>query len=263
MRAVPVLMKVALVSDASALPGRTDPADAAAGMESAAAFLRYHSGLEITPLPVESRDGSLAEAITALDPAFTAVCLHHTRPEHVDAVREGLAHRQPYLPVLDTGDDGAAVTMVAALINAVRRARATLAGTRVLILDARAAPGIGALLTAAGARDLTFADSRTAGADLDDPPVRYDALIDLSAGAIATTGRPGPHRLHPLLALPGLLSVAVRRRIGIEVTNRFAAAHALARLAPPGRLLPDARDPRVTATIYDAAAGPVRPRRPR
>jgi malic enzyme len=272
--------RVALVCDTGARAEHSDP-------ESAAAFLRYHSGLEITPLTVDARDGSLAEAIAELGPGYTAVCLHHARPEHVDAVRRRLSRSQPDLPVLDTGDDGGAVAMVAALINAVRRARATFAGARVLIIDADAAPGIGALLTAAGVRDLTFADRRTADAVLDDMPAHYDALIDLSIGATGPHGRrpglvppditltfepgadepgpgaivaTGPNRVHPLLALPGLLSVAVRHRVGIDVTDRFAAAHALARLAPPGELLPDARDPRITAAVYDAAARPVRPR---
>lgn len=225
--------RVALVSDA-------DP-------EAAAAFLRYHSGLEITPLSVD-------EAISGLDPAYAAVCLQHTRPEQADAVRRA----QPDLPVLETGDDGAAVTVVAALINAVRRARATFAGIRVLVIDADAAPGIGALLTAVGARDLTFANAVPV-----DLPAPYDATVDLTAPDATLTFEPGagPHRVHPLLALPGLLSVAVRRRSGIDVADRFAAAHALARLAAPGELLPDLRDPRITAAVHDAAAGPARSRR--
>ncbi|WP_030438970.1 hypothetical protein [Actinoplanes subtropicus] len=234
--------RVALVGDAGAAPEHAE-------------FLRYHSGLEITSVSVD-------EATAELDSGYAAVCLQHIRPDEIDAVRIRLARSQPDLPVLDTGDDGAAVVVVAALINAVRRARALLAGIRVLVIDADAAPGIGALLTAAGARDLSFAGSRTADAVLDDLPVRYDALIDLSIGAdprgITLTFEPGatgPQQLHPLLALPGLLSIAVRRRVGIDVTDRFAAAHALARLAPPGDLLPDAGDPRITATIYDAAAG--------
>ena len=137
------------------------------------------------------------------------------------------------------------------------------------------APAIGALLTAAGARNLTFADSRLAkGATLGDTPAPYDILIDLSAADTGPPpwmdelaaprivlalncvdgepGRSGAPGLHPMLALPGLLSAAVHRRITIDVTNRLAAAHALASLAPPGQLLPDPLDPRITATVHAA-----------
>lgn len=258
--------RVALVSDASALPLGTNPAAALVGMESAAAFLHHHSGLDVTPLPVDARHADLADTVAALGPGFTAVLLQHTRAEYADAVRRRLSRVQPHLAVLDTGDDAIAVTVVAALLNAVRQAAAPLSGSRVLIVGARTAPGIGALLAAAGARDLTFADGRTTD-------VAYDVLIDLSVSetdapaitlaigsaapeaaptAVVATGRPGPGQLHPLLALPGLLSAVVHGRVSIDVTDRLAAAHALAGLAAPGRLLPDALDTRLAATIYAA-----------
>jgi malic enzyme len=249
--------RVALVSDASALPEGTDPAAALVGMESAAAFLHHHSGLDITPLPVDARRASLADTVAALSPGFAGVCLHDTSAEHADAVRRRLHPVQPDLPILDTGDDAAAVTMVAALLNAARQANTSLQDSRILIIDAHTAPTIGALLIAAGARDLSLADTMPAPAAVpDDGPLPHHVLIDLSAAdavppywghhaetpyialtgsstarrpqptAIVVTGRPGPHQLHPLLALPGLLSAAVHRRISVDVTSRLAAAHA-------------------------------------
>lgn len=285
--------RVALVSDASGLPKGTDPAAALVGLESVAVFLHHHSSLDITPLPVDTRPDRLPDTVAALTPGFAAVCLHHTRPEHVDAVRHRLSHLRPRVPVLDTGDDATAVTLVAALLNALQQASTQLAASRVLVVDAHTAPEIGALLTAAGARDLSFADTRQAPPEEpDDLPVP-DVLIDLSTtdtvapawgagrdspritltvsvdarrtgdAAVVATARPGDtNQLHPLLALPGLLIAAVHRRITIDATGRLAAAHAIAGLAAPGCLLPDPLDTRVAAAVNAAITAPLRPRRP-
>jgi malic enzyme len=243
-------------------------------MRTVADFLNHHSGLEIAPVPV---DASLEDTVAALSPRYAAVCLHHANAEQADAVRDRLRSRQPALPVLDTGDDATAVTVVAALLNAARQAGIPLPGSRVVVVDALTVPETAALLTAAGVRDLTFVDSRVpvAGA-LGDVPARYDVLIDLSmpdsddprwvddlappaisltvgsVDADAAPRRPGSHRLHPLLALPGLLSASVHRRITVDIGHRLAAAHALARLAGPGHLLPDPLDPHLTTAVHAA-----------
>ncbi|MFF5289243.1 hypothetical protein [Paractinoplanes globisporus] len=269
--------RVALVSDASGLRAGAEAATALAGMEPVAAFLNHHSGLEIALLPVDTRQAALEDTVAALTPGFAAVCLHHTSTARADAVRDRLDRLRPVLPVLETGDDSAAVTVIAALLNAVRQTHVPLSASRVLVIDAHTVPEIAALLTATGVRDLTFADSRlTVDATPGEVPVRYDVLIDLSVADSVppqwvddrdpphinltmngrdddtATGPARPNRLHPLLALPGLLSVSVHRRMTIDIGHRLAAAHALARLAGPGRLLPDPLDPRLTATVYAA-----------
>lgn len=284
--------RVALVSDASSLPEGTDPAAALVGLESVAAFLHHHSQLDITAVPVDTRHSSLADTVAALSPGFAAICLHHTRPESVEAARRRL-HRRPVV-VLDTANDATAVTLLAALINAVQRAGTHLAASRIIVIDPHTAPDISVLLTAAGSRHLTFADSRQMpAAALIDLAEQGDVLIDLSGidaalasavdrlapprialtlsdtahqprpDAVVATTRPGdPRQLHPLLALPGLLTAAVRHRNAIDLTARLAAGRALVQLAGNENLLPDPLDARVTAAVSAAVAPHLRHHRP-
>ncbi|MFI1066624.1 malic enzyme-like protein [Streptomyces spororaveus] len=255
--------RIALLSNASAVAdlGPLPAAVVLPALESAAAHLRRTTGLDIYPLPINAdTPEDFAATAAALAPGFAALCLSHTHPAYVGAVRAALEHTDT--PVVDTTSHAHAVAVTAAALNALRHKAIPAGEARVTLTGAHHGGDLSGLLTAAGIRTLTLHQS---GAPLVDPAGPADLLIDLTGVPAPRDGTPvlracpqnlpplgaTASRAHPLHALPALLSAAARTR-RLTPHSLLAAAFALAELAGPGRLLPSVDEPGLAQALASA-----------
>jgi malic enzyme len=263
--------RVALISDASAVLGfEALPADAVLpALESQAVHLRRATGLDVFPLPVAaSRVEDVAQAVRLLAPGFTAAVLVHTRLDRVTTTRSILGPTPPAL-LLDAVNDGLAVAIAAATVNALVNRGTNPPNARVVVVDPAAGGDLTGLLIASGVGDLTLFDPFAHRADaLRDIADQADLIVDLTAFATPPPGVPvlrarpdtppafattttAPRPLH---ALPGLLTAATTTRRPITTHARVAAVHALIENTPRDALLPPTDQPGLTIAVAAAAA---------
>ncbi|MGC0415849.1 malic enzyme-like protein [Embleya sp. AB8] len=262
--------RVALISDASAVLGfEALPADAVLpALESQAVHLRRATGLDVFPLPVATPQvDDIARAVRLLVPGFAAVVLVHTRLDRVTGTRAALGNTPPVL-LLDAINDGLAIAIAAATVNALVNRGIDPLRARVVLVDPDAGGDLAGLLIASGIADLTLFDPFGHRADaLRDVAGDTDLIVDLTAFATPPPGVPvlrarsdtppafaatttGPRPLH---ALPGLLTAATTSRRPITMHARVAAAHALIENTPRDALLPSTDQPGLTAAVAAAA----------
>ncbi|MGC0417948.1 malate dehydrogenase (oxaloacetate-decarboxylating) [Embleya sp. AB8] len=263
--------RIALISDASAVLGFDAlPADAVLpALESQAVHLRRATGLDVFPLPVATpRVEDIAQAVSLLAPGFAAAVLVHTRLDRVTTTRSLLGPTPPVL-LLDAVNDGLAVAIAAATVNALVNRGVNPLSARVVLVDPAAGGDLTGLLIASGIADLTLFDPFAHRADaLRDVAEGTDLIVDLTAFATPPPGVPvlrarpdtppafpattsGPRPLH---ALPGLLTAATTTRRPITLPARVAAAHALIENTPRDALLPATDQPGLTAAVAAATA---------
>ncbi|MFI6588576.1 malic enzyme-like protein [Embleya sp. NPDC050493] len=268
--------RVALISDASAvLDFEALPADAALpALESQAVHLRRATGLDVFPLPIATPHvEDIAQAVRLLAPGFAAAVLVHTRPEHVSTTRTILGPTPPIL-LLDTLNDGLAVAIAAATVNALVNRGVNPLDGRVVLVDPARGGDLTGLLIAAGIADLTLFDPfGPGGGTLHKVAAEADLIVDLTGLATPPEGVPilrarpeapppfaaattGPRPLH---ALPGLLTAATATRRPITALARVAAVRALIEGTPRNALLPAPDQPGLTAAIAAAATHVLTP----
>ncbi|MGW1998019.1 malic enzyme-like protein [Embleya sp. NPDC001921] len=268
--------RVALISDASAvLDFAALPADAALpALESQAVHLRRATGLDVFPLPIATPHvEDIAQAVRLLAPGFAAAVLVHTRPEHVLTTRAILGPTPPVL-LLDTLNDGLAVAIAAATINALANRGVQPLGGRVVLVDPARGGDLAGLLIASGIADLTLFDPfGPGGGTLRTVAAEADLIVDLTGLATPPEEVPilrarpeAPPRFaaattgpRPLHALPGLLTAATTTRRPITARARVAAVHALIEGTPPDALLPAPDQPGLTAAVAAAATHALDP----
>ncbi|WP_329280991.1 malic enzyme-like protein [Streptomyces sp. NBC_01451] len=257
--------RIALISNASAVAdlGPLPAATVLPGLESTAAHLRRATGLDIHPLPVTAHTPQdLATTAAALAPGFAALCLSHTHPVYVAAVRAALEHTGT--PVVDTTGHAHAVAVAAATLNALRHKAVPTRTARVILAGADRGGDLCGLLLALGVSSLTLHEP---GAPPKDPARPADLLVDLTGLPAPEDGTPvlraspqelpplqgTAHRPHPLHALPALLATAAHTR-RLTHHNLLTATRALAGLAGPGQLLPSIDQPGVAQALTAALA---------
>lgn len=255
--------RIALLSNASAVAdlGPLPAAVVLPALESAAAHLRRATGLDVYPLPVTAdTPEDFAATAAALAPGFAALCLSHTHPAYVGAVRAALEHSGT--PVVDTTGHAHAVAVTAAALNALHHKAIPAGDARVILTGAHRGGDLSGLLLAAGIRTLTLHQS---GEPLVDPAGPADLLIDLAGVPAPQDGTPvlracpqdlpplhaTTYRAHPLHVLPALLSAAARTR-RFTPHSLLTAACVLAELARPGQLLPAVDEPGLTQALASA-----------
>lgn len=158
---------VAIVSDGSALLGLGDqgPAAALPVMEGKAALLKEFSDVDAWPICPVSRDpDELVRTVSDLATAFGAINLEDVAAPRCFAVERRLRDELD-VPTFHDDQHGTAVTVVAALRNALRLTDRAVAETSVVISGAGAAgSAVARLLLEEGypAEDLVVCDSRGA-----------------------------------------------------------------------------------------------------
>ncbi|WP_406278264.1 malic enzyme-like protein [Embleya sp. NBC_00896] len=269
--------RVALISDASAVLGFDAlPPDAVLpALESQAVHLRRATGLDVFPLPVAAPHvDDLAHAVRLLAPGFAAAVLVHTRLDHITTTRANLGPTPPVL-LLDAVNDGLAIAIAAATVNALVNRGVHPSRARVVLVDPARGGELTGLLIASGIADLTLFDpfGRGGAGALRDIAGEADLIVDLTAFATPPPGVPvlrarpdappafaatttGPRPLH---ALPGLLTAATTTRLPITAYARIAAVRALVEHTPDGALLPPTNHPGLTAAIAAAASRALDP----
>ncbi|HXT43726.1 MAG TPA: hypothetical protein VN748_06365 [Pseudonocardiaceae bacterium] len=268
----PMPYTVAVVSDGSALTHR----GLAGGGGSVEAVLRHwaaliHQCTGLAARPVYLAAGNAADlsiGLRRLPADIGAVLLIHTDPAHYSAAtgskQAGGSQRRV---VTDRAMTATAAT--AALLTTLRRRGLSPGRSRVVIAGAAIMPMLRALLLAAGFGCVTSWDRR----DAPTFPLRWitrnaDAVVDLLGCtrelAEAASDHPELIVITPdqtswsLLALPGLLrAAATAQDPKFDIASYHACALALVAATPPGRLLPDPRDPALISTVEQAATGAI------
>jgi malate dehydrogenase (oxaloacetate-decarboxylating) len=268
----PMPYTVAVVSDGSALTHR----GLAGGGGSVEAVLRHwaaliHQCTGLAAWPVYLAAGNAADlsiGLRRLPADIGAVLLIHTDPAHYSAATESKqAGGSQRRVVTDRAMTATAAT--AALLTTLRRRGLSPGRSRVVIAGAAIMPMLRALLLAAGFGCVTSWDRR----DAPTFPLRWitrnaDAVVDLLGCtrelAEAASDHPELIVITPdqtswtLLALPGLLrAAATAQDPTFDIAGYHACALALVAATPPGRLLPDPRDPALISTVEQAATGAI------
>jgi hypothetical protein len=212
--------------------------------------------------------------VLARDPELVSAGLRALPPQLGDfVVQRGAAAARPAgsprqaQPIRTSA--AAAAAVAAALLNVLRLRHRSVRGCGVVIAGAATMPALCPMLVDAGLGGVATWD----GPRADLPPLHRltrhaDAVVDLSGHtwelARAASIPPDIVVLTPaprwaLLVLPGLIrAVAGGPPAELGPAVHHACAVALASAAPPGRALPDARDPAVSETVARAAAAVLR-----
>ncbi|WP_406391220.1 malic enzyme-like protein [Streptomyces sp. NBC_00882] len=257
--------RIALLSNASAVAdlGPLPAATVLPALESTAAHLRRATGLDVHPLPITAHTPQeLADTAAALAPGFAALCLSHTHPAYVAAVRAALEHTGT--PVVDTTGHAHAVAVVAATLNALRHKAVPTRTAHVILAGADRGGDLRRLLLAVGVSSLTLHET---GAPAQEPADPADLLVDLTGVPAPEDGTPvlracpqelpllqeTARRPHPLHVLAALLTTAAHTR-RLTHHNLLTAARALAGMTGPGQLLPSIDHPGLAQALTAALA---------
>lgn len=153
---------VAVVSDGSAVLGlgNVGPMAALPVMEGKAALFKELGGINAFPIVLATQDPEeIVAAVTAIAPAFGGINLEDISAPRCFVVERRLKELLE-IPVFHDDQHGAAIVILAGLLNALKVAGKSLAGARIVIVGAGAAGNASAhLLTRAGAGNLLVVDS--------------------------------------------------------------------------------------------------------
>ncbi len=211
---------IAVVSDGTGLRGLGDlgPHSALPFVEGTAALYMSLTGLKAVPLVIDTRSvEAFATTIAAIAPNFVAVHLEGIAAPRCFIVEDALVERAG-IPVLHAEQHATAITVLAALRNALDLVGKRLDQIRIVLAGADAAATATAhLLVAAGAQDLVVVDRdhvlreedsdriafhQAELAHVTNPRDRRGNLGDLIPGADVYLGLAGPKTMNPdLVAL--------------------------------------------------------------
>ncbi len=147
---------VAVITDGSSVYGLGNAGAMAAlpMLEAKSVFHKTFAGIDALPISVDTQDvDEFVEIVRYLSPTFGGIHLEDISSPRCFAIEERLK-RAVALPILHTDQHGAAVGVVAALINALKRVNKTWANLRVVINGA----GAGGIATAKMLKKLGVGD---------------------------------------------------------------------------------------------------------
>ncbi len=131
---------VAVVSDGSAVLGLGDigPTAALPVMEGKAVLFKQFAGIDAVPVVLDERDpDEIVRIVKAIAPTYGGINLEDISAPRCFAIEEAL--RDIGIPVLHDDQDGTAIVLLAAMINAAQVKRTTLGQLSVVISGAGAA----------------------------------------------------------------------------------------------------------------------------
>ncbi|RMD84051.1 MAG: NADP-dependent malic enzyme [Candidatus Dadabacteria bacterium] len=131
---------VAVVSDGSAVLGLGDigPAAALPVMEGKAILFKQFAGIDAVPVVIDSRDPEqIVRIVRAIAPTFGGINLEDISAPRCFAIEAAL--RDIGIPVLHDDQDGTAIVLLAAMMNAARVKGCSLAELSVVVSGAGAA----------------------------------------------------------------------------------------------------------------------------
>lgn len=154
---------VAIVTDGSAVLGLGNLGAAAAMpvMEGKAMLFKEFAGLDAFPICLSSQDtNTIVETVKQIATVFGGVNLEDIAAPRCFEI-EKLLRQQLDIPVFHDDQHGTAIVTLAALINALKLVKKTMAGVRIVINGAGAAGvAIARLLRKAGAQNILMCDSK-------------------------------------------------------------------------------------------------------
>lgn len=157
--------QVAIVSDGSAVLGLGDigPEAAMPVMEGKAIIFKEFAGIDAIPLCVNAKDtNEIVEFCKRIEPSFGGINLEDiAAPKCFDIVSR--LEEELSIPVFHDDQDGTAIVVLAALINACRVSGKDINKIRIVINGAGAAGiAVARLLISQDIKDITLLDSRGA-----------------------------------------------------------------------------------------------------
>lgn len=154
---------VAIVTDGSAVLGLGNLGAAAAMpvMEGKAMLFKEFAGIDAFPICLSSQDtNTIVETVKQIATVFGGVNLEDIAAPRCFEI-EKLLRQQLDIPVFHDDQHGTAIVTLAALINALKLVKKTMAGVRIVINGAGAAGvAIARLLVKAGAQNILMCDSK-------------------------------------------------------------------------------------------------------
>lgn len=154
---------VAIVTDGSAVLGLGNLGAAAAMpvMEGKAMLFKEFAGIDAFPICLSSQDTkTIVETVKQIAIVFGGVNLEDIAAPRCFEI-EKLLRQQLDIPVFHDDQHGTAIVTLAALINALKLVKKTMAGVRIVINGAGAAGvAIARLLRKAGAQNILMCDSK-------------------------------------------------------------------------------------------------------
>ncbi|MEO8889612.1 MAG: NADP-dependent malic enzyme [Jatrophihabitantaceae bacterium] len=265
---------VAVVSDGTAVLGlgNIGPAAALPVMEGKVALFSEFAGLNAVPIVLDTTDpDEIIETVVRIAPSFGGINLEDISAPRCFDIEARLRDRLD-IPVFHDDQHGTAIVVLAALRNAARVTRRSLADLRVVVSGAGAA-GVACtkILLAAGIGDIAVADSRgilhtgregltSVKAELAratnrsglrgsmvDALVGADVFLGLSAGAVDETAVAAMARDAIIFALANPTP-----EVDPEVAHRHAAIVATGRSDYPNQINNVLAFPGVFAGAFDA-----------
>ncbi len=292
--------QVAIVSDGSAILGLGDlgPEAALPVMEGKAAIFKKFAGIDAFPLCINTTEvEEIVKFCKYLEPSFGGINLEDIAAPRCFEILKRL-EQELHIPVFHDDQDGTAIVVLAALLNACRLTKKNIKRIKIVINGAGAAGlAIAKLLISQGVKELIILDSRgcicesrndlnlhkreiagrtnrrqVAGC-LAEALIGADVLIGVSKGDLVTAKMVGSMAKNPIIfamanPVPEIMP-AIARRAGAAIagTGRSDLPNQINNaLVFPGifRGLLDYRLRRVTVPMKIAAAyaiaGCVRPR---
>ncbi len=157
--------QVAIVTDGTAILGlgNIGPAAGLPVMEGKAAIFKAFANIDAIPLCISAQSAEeIIGFVKQIEPSFAGINLEDISAPHCFAVLEKL-EKELSIPVFHDDQDGTAIVVLAALINAGRVLGREIKKERIVINGAGAAGlAIARLLLAYGAKELVVLDSRGA-----------------------------------------------------------------------------------------------------
>ncbi len=205
---------IAVVSDGTAVLGLGDigPEAAMPVMEGKAMLFKEFAGIDAYPICLRTKDpDEIVATIKNLSVGFGGINLEDISAPRCFEIERKL-QEQLNIPVFHDDQHGTAVVVLAALLNAVRLTKQTLAGLRIVVCGAGAAGmAVTQILLRGGARDIIVCDregiidasrlpslneSKTWLAQNTNPRKLRGRLEDALRNANVFVGVSGPGRLH-------------------------------------------------------------------
>lgn len=155
--------QVAIVTDGTAILGlgNLGPAAAMPVMEGKAVIFKIFAGIDAIPLCINTTDTEeIIKFCKQIEPSFAGINLEDiSAPRCFEILRR--LEKELVIPIFHDDQDGTAIVVLAALINACKVMGRALKNLKIVVNGAGAAGlAVAKLLLAAGAEDLILLDSR-------------------------------------------------------------------------------------------------------